>query len=273
LTFIKYVFVLGLFIGTFVQAKIVVMVSVLPQSYLVQKIAKDLIDVKVMVPKGKSPEIYEPLPLQMRDVKEAQIYVGVGMPFEKKWLHRFKVTNPKIHFLDVPRTLTQSGFKISHDPHIWLSPALMKIQAREIFRSIASIDLKNKSFYKQNYEELLKEIDTLDSEIKAIFAKPSAKKIFVVYHPAWQYFASEYGLEEIAIESEGKEAKSAHLQEVIDTIRAKNIRTIFLQPQFSKKQVQALSTELGLKIVELDPLQENWAEAMLGYAKAIANQE
>lgn len=270
----KFVCVLGLLVlGTFAQAKIVVMVSVLPQTYLVQKIAKDLVDVKVMVPKGKSPEIYEPLPLQMRDVKETQIYVSVGMPFEKKWLHRFKSANPKLHFLDVPRALTQSGFKVAHDPHIWLSPALMKIQAREIFRSIASIDLKNKSFYKQNYEALLGEIDALDSEIRTVFAQKNAKKTFVVYHPAWGYFAKEYGLEEIAIESEGKEAKSAHLQEVIALIKAKNIRTIFLQPQFSKKQVQALSAEFGLEVVELDSLQEDWAEAMLGYAKAIANQE
>lgn len=270
----KYVFMVSLLLFGFIaQAKIVVMVSVLPQSYLVQKIAKDLVEVRVMVPNGKSPEIYEPLPLQMRDIKDAQIYVGVGMPFEKKWLHRFKSTNPKLYFLDMPRAIMQSGFKISQDPHIWLSPKLMKIQAREIFRAIASIDFKNKNFYKQNYEEFLQEIDALDSEIKAIFAKPNAKKVFVVYHPAWHYFASEYGLEEIAIESEGKEAKSAHLQEVIALIKQKGIRTIFLQPQFAKKQVQALSTELGLQIVELDSLQENWAEAMLGYAKAIATQK
>lgn len=270
----RYMFVLlVLLLGSIVQAKITVMVSVLPQSYLVQKIAKDLVEVKVMVPNGKSPEIYEPLPLQMRDIKEAQIYVGVGMPFEKKWLHRFKSTNPKLYFLDMSSALNKSGFKVAHDPHIWLSPTFMKIQAREIFRAIASIDFKNKNFYKQNYEELLHEIDALDSEIRAIFAKPNAKKVFVVYHPAWHYFASEYGLEEIAIESEGKEAKSAHLQEVIALIKQKGIHTIFLQPQFAKKQVQALSTELGLQIVELDPLQENWAEAMLGYAKVIATQK
>ncbi|WP_394997287.1 metal ABC transporter solute-binding protein, Zn/Mn family [uncultured Helicobacter sp.] len=268
----RYLFVLGILLSV-AQAKVMVMVSVLPQSYLVQKIAKDYADVKVMVPKGKSPELYEPLPLQMRDVKESHIYVGVGMPFEKKWFRRFKSVNPKLRFVDVPRALTQSGFKVAHDPHIWLSPALMKIQAREIFHAIAGIDLKNKSFYKQNYESLLKEIDALDSEIQAIFAKPSAKKIFVVYHPAWGYFASDYGLQEVAIESEGKEAKSAHLQEVINTIKSNNIRTIFLQPQFSKKQVQALSNELGLKIIELDSLQEDWAEAMRAYARAIATQE
>ena len=60
---------------------------------------------------------------------------------------------------------------------------------------------------------------------------------------------------------------------MIAIIKQKCIQTIFLQPQFAKKQVQALSTELGLQIVELDSLQENWAEAMLGYAKAIATQK
>ncbi|RDU53439.1 hypothetical protein CQA49_06015 [Helicobacter sp. MIT 00-7814] len=247
-----------------------VMVSIAPQSYLVEKIAKERAKVSILVPQNLAPESYEPRPEQMKEIKDMRLFVGIGMPYEKKWQNRFKQVNPRMRVINSTSSIPQNMF-IENDNHTWLSPKLLKLQAKEIFYAIASIDLHNKKIYEENYEALLKELDSLDSEIKAIFAKEDSKKIFVVAHSCLKYFARDYGLQELALDFKSAE-KAKQLSEVKAQIKDSQIHTIFTQPQYSKKQAQALSYELKAQIEELNVLSADIKEMLLKVAHAIAEQ-
>lgn len=265
--------------------KLNVIVSVPPQIYFVKKIAKDFVNVTAMVPDGRSPETYEPLPSQIKLIKNATLYLGIGMEFEKAWKDRFMGANPDLKFIDLSDGLSLRKFASdkhhansisSHhhsvfDPHIWLSIHLTKQEAEKIAQILGQIDPSRTAIYQENLKILLAEINELDSKIKAIFNRPNAQKSFVVYHPAFGYLADEYNLEEIALERNGKLPKTKQMIALRKAIRNKNIRVVYIQPEFSKKRILALANELNLEIKELDPLARDWANNILFIVSQIAS--
>jgi zinc transport system substrate-binding protein len=248
-----------------------VFVSIPPQKYFVQKIGGDLVSVAVLVPAGADPHTYEPKPKQMAELTKCAVYFAVGIDFEKAWLPRIAGTNPKmriVHTDDGIKKIIMTDHhhdKMGHhhhggtqDPHVWLSPALVKIQAEHIFHALIDIDPDNWMRYKNNYTAFLEEIDILDAELKNLFAGRKGDR-FMVFHPSWGYFAKKYDLEQVPIEIEGKAPKPAQLTTLIRYAREHGIRVVFVQPQFSAKSAEMISHEIGGHVVHVDPMAENWA--------------
>ena len=145
------------------------------------------------------------------------------------------------------------------DPHIWTSPALVKIQAKTILKALQAADPSNKKEYEANYNSFAVKIDALDQELKEIFAGKKGMQ-FMVFHPAWGYFAHDYGLKQVPIEIEGKDPKPAQLKELIKHAKEDGIRVIFVQPQFSTKSAETVAREIGGQVAFADPLAADWME-------------
>ena len=265
-------------------------VSILPQKYFVEKIVKDNFDVNVMVKPGASPHTYEPKSSEMRSLANSKIYFYTDVSFEKVWLDKFKLSAKNTTFINTANAIEKitmekhthenEGKHEEHnhdkheneslDPHIWLDPVLVKIQAKNIYDAIVKIDSKNSEFYKTNYEEFLKEIDLLNTELKTIL-KPFENRAFMVFHPSWGYFAKRYNMEQIAVEVEGKEPKPNELVELIKDAKKHNIKIVFVSPQFSQKTAKTISHNIQASVISIDALSEKWADNLLLTAKEIAN--
>ena len=263
--------------------KLGVFVSILPQKYFVKKIGGDQVAVSVMVKPGSSPAIYEPKPRQMADLKRAKMYFAVGVPFEKVWLKKIAGTNPAMRIVHTDAYIEKIPIESHHshdekpteqdrpqiadhdhqnlDPHIWLSPPLVKRQADTIMEALLQVDPAHRSAYEQRHKKFLHELDELHEQLESIFAG-KADLEFMVFHPSWGYFAHTYGLRQIAIEIEGKAPKPAQLQELIEYAKQHHIQAIFVQPQFSKKSAALIAREINAHLVVADPLAENWYENM-----------
>ena len=247
-----WLFALLLFVSP-CYALVNVAVSILPQRFFVKKIAEDKVNVVVLVPPGYNPATYEPRPSQIAQVERSCVYFAIGVPFEKAWLKRFVRLNKELIIVH-----TDEGIKkINGDPHIWLSPPFVKKQVETIAKWLKKIDPPNKNFYENNLREFLLQIDALDREIADIL-KSKKGRPFLVYHPCWGYFAERYGLRQIAIEEEGKEPSVLKLAKLISYCKRAKIKAIFVQPQFSKKSAHIIAKELGIKIIAIDPLAEDW---------------
>jgi zinc transport system substrate-binding protein len=262
-------------------------VSVAPQKYFVQKIGGDLVSVSVLVPAGADPHTYEPKPKQMAELSKSAVYFAVGVDFEKVWLKKIAATSPKLRIVRTDDGIAKIAMTVQYrdkenhpghaktgrrhhagslDPHIWLSPALVKIQAEHILNALIAVDPKNRLRYKARYAVFSKEIDALDAELKNTFAGSKGEQ-FMVFHPSWGYFAEAYGLKQIPIEIEGKDPKPAQLQMLIRHARERGIRVVFVQPQFSAKNAEMVSREIGGQVVYVDPMAENWAVNMREVAR------
>jgi zinc transport system substrate-binding protein len=275
------VFIIASF--AFANDKLPVFVSIAPQRYLVQQIGNDLVDVQVMVSPGTDPHTYEPRPQQMVAISKAKLYFAIGIEFEKANLKKIVSTNPKIRIVNMDRGIKKipmadaghhgagqeqrkkGGDKNEDhhhehgglDPHIWLSPPLVKIQVRTILTALQEIDPSNQTVYTANYHQFTLRIDKLDAELKTTFAGKQGLK-FMVFHPSWGYFAHAYGLKQVPIEIGGKHPKPAQLKELIEHAKEEGINVIFVQPQFSRKSAGLVAKEIGGQLVFVDPLAEDW---------------
>ncbi|MDY6854913.1 MAG: zinc ABC transporter substrate-binding protein [Thermodesulfobacteriota bacterium] len=252
-----------------------VFVSILPQKYFVEKIGRKRVVVSVMVKPGANPATYEPKPSQMKALSMAKIYFAIGVPFEKAWLKKIATTNPNMVVVHTEQGIEKRTMRTQHrhksgkafkdhheikDPHIWLSPALVILQARNILEAMSNLDPIYAHIYRSNYKKFAEEIIQLDTEIMNLFSKKGDKVEFMVFHPAWGYFAQAYGLEQIPVEIEGKKPKPADLRHLIKHAKEKDIRAIFVQPQFSAQSARTIAKAIEAEIVFSDPLALNWAD-------------
>ncbi|MDA8403919.1 MAG: zinc ABC transporter substrate-binding protein [Desulfobacteraceae bacterium] len=268
--------------------KIQAFVSIPPQAYFIKKIGGDAVAVTIMVSAHQSPENFEPLPSQMAALSKADVYFAIGAPFEEVWLKKFTASYPRMRLVHtddgiIKKPIQREGayppemndsFSQGHhhdglDPHVWLSPPLVMIQARHIRDALISIDPSRAPEYNANFNRFMTELTLLDKKIKTIFAATAGKKKFLVFHPSWGYFADAYGLTQLAIEMEGKEPKAKEVAGLIAYAARNNIRTIFVQPQFSAKQAEIIAKELGGRIESIDPLAPDWNDNLLRTAAAI----
>jgi len=283
----------------FAKEQPTVFVSVLPQKFFVQQISKDFVDIAVMVLPGASPATYEPKPSQMVELASSSLYFSIGVPFENAWLDKIARVNPKMKIIRTEKGInrlamvehhhdgeahhddqqadqhTAGDHEVKHeqedihenglDPHIWLSPPLVKKQAETIAAALTSAYPEQAAFFEQNLTDFLADIDRLNDELHHTLAEKKGMR-FMVFHPSWGYFAKEYGLEQIAIEIEGKNPKPAQLQELIEHARENAVTVVFAQPQFSTKSAKLIAREIGGKVIFIDPLAEDW----LGNMKQVA---
>ncbi|RDU64199.1 metal ABC transporter solute-binding protein, Zn/Mn family [Helicobacter sp. MIT 14-3879] len=258
-------FIITLLFCATLYAKINVSVSIIPQAFFVKQIAGDLVDVNIMVDKGKSPETYEPSMKQLLELNKSSVYFNIGMPFEDAWLDRFKAVNknmkivPPLNEMESKKYFNHNhnnNHSHKHAPHIWLSFVLSKSHIKQIAETLINLDSNNKAIYEKNLNDFLEKIDKafLDAKNKI----KDKNKSFLVYHPAWNYIAEELGLIEYSIELDGKEAKISHTKDILDLIKKYNIKTIFVQPQFSQKSAIAIAKEAGIRIDVVDPLEYDW---------------
>jgi zinc transport system substrate-binding protein len=255
--------------------KIGVVVTVGPQEEFVKRVGGDKVNVTVMVPPGADPHTYEPLPNQMKQVQNAQIYfqVGSGIEFELTWMDKLTSMNSQMKVVN-----TSSGIQLvpntaegeeGSDPHVWVSPRNAKVMVENIYQSLVQTDPGNKDYYTKNRDEYLQELDELDKNITQTLSGKNNTKI-MVYHPAWAYFCRDYNLQQVAIEQAGKEPTPQNIAFLVDTARNESIKVIFVSPEFSSSNAQVIANEIGGKVVVVDPLSQNYLENMKKVAGAFA---
>lgn len=246
-----------------------VAVSVPPQAYFVEKIGGSRVRVEVMIPPGYSHVDYQLSPRQMVALSGARIYVKVGQPAFDVEVHSIDPVlerSPGIRVVDMSR-----GMKIlagegeehgpgSGDPHVWVAPDTVRIAARNIAEALVAADPAHAAEYRANLVSFLAEIDALDRDVRRLLGpgRPGQVRKFMVYHPSWAYFAQEYGLEEIAIEAEGKEPSAQRLLQLIDRGRREGVKVVFVQGGFPRKSAQVIADAVGGRVLTADPQERDW---------------
>ncbi len=261
----KIITLLSLF-STILFADLKVVASIAPQGYFLKKLLKDTDSTyQILLPQNSSPATFSPKPKDLLLLKGADIYFTIGVPFERSWLERFKSANPNLLISDTTKYIT----KVGKDPHIWLDPNLVKLQAKAMVETLVLKDKKSAQTYRKNYEAFAKELDELDGKIRELL-KDAKSREFLVFHPSYGYFARAYGLKQIAIEHEGKATTITQLAETIEYAKEHKIQNIFVAPQFSQKEASFIADKIGAKVVVIDHLSANWDKTMLQIAKSIS---
>lgn len=256
--------------------KKIVAVSIVPQESFVKEVAGELVEVITLIPPGSSPETYSPTPKELQKFSQASIYFTIGIPAEEaNILPAAKDLSPDTKIVDLASIVSQEYpdrefAPGERDPHIWLSPKRVKVMIDVIQKELSALDPENSDTYRKNAEDYKARLDELDANIKEML-KDLQNKSFIVYHPAFGYFADDYGLEMISLEEEGKEATPQRFQELVEIAKSKGIKVIFHQAEVDSRQAKAFAEEIGGRTEKIEPLSPNYIENLEKMAKTIAD--
>lgn len=283
-------------LDAFATSPINVQVSILPQKYFVERIGKDRVNVDVLVKPGKSPATYSPSPGQIKKLMLSKIYFRIGVPFENGILDKLKAIHG-LQIVDTRKGIALRQMEDDHDedhdahhdhdadhdhendhedhhhkgndPHIWMSPMAVKIQAHTIFLALSDIDPEGRDEYKNNYEGFVKDLDNLDERLKTILKDLKGENLFV-FHPAFGYFTDAYGMKQIAVETMGKAPKGKKLSKIIKLAKKEKTRVIFVQPQFDRNSARKIASAIKGAVISIDPLAYDYMASMETIARSIA---
>jgi zinc transport system substrate-binding protein len=256
-------------------------VSILPQKTFVEKIAGNDFTVNVLIPPGTSPAAYTLLPSQLQEISKSVIWFRIGyIGFEHSWKDKIEQANTKMKVVDLSEGLDliaqgnmQHGdhvHPVGVDPHIWLSPVLVKQMAKRILDELSALNPGQSSKYKTNYLEFVKETDQLNIEISNKL-KPFEGRKIIVFHPSLSYFARDYGLLQYSLESGGKEPTPQRMTELIDMANSENIKVMYIQGELDRDHAQVFAEEVKGKIIQVRPLDPAWAENLMEMTNIIVD--
>lgn len=288
--------------------KPVLTVTIEPLRCFTEAIAGDRFTVVSMVPKGVSPETYDPTPAQLIELARSKAYFRIGyIGFEQTWMEKLTENAPHLRFFDMSEwveliyddshnhahththphaqahnrqqahTPEPSAQKKRHrhtggvEPHIWNSTVNARIIARNVLHALIALDQSNKLEYIDRYKRLCERIERTDSLVRKTLSAPDADRAFLIYHPALSYFARDYGLRQIPIEAGGKEPSPAQLKALIDTCRNELVHVVFVQPEFDRRNAELIARQTGTRVVDINPLSYNWEAEMLKVAQSLAS--
>lgn len=284
LTSLLIVAALGLFLRSCTSAstsKPTITVSIQPQKYMLEKIVGDKWEIKCLLSNGANPESYDPSLTHLLNLENSKAYFRIGnVAFESAIINKVQNNNPGLKLFDNSEGIslirgTHSHGDVEHasdiDPHTWTSVKNAKTIASNMYKAVVDLDPENKAYYSRNFKNFLSSLDSLDREISQQL-QPYRGSAFVVWHPSLSYFARDYGLEQISLSPEGKEASVKTMQSTIDKAIVRDVKTLFFQKDIDSRQAQVANEQIKAEIVNINPLNYEWDKEMRSIANAISRQ-
>ncbi len=270
-------------------------VSIEPLRYFTEAIAGPSWQVETLVPRGASPETYDPTPRQLSRLAQSQAFLRIGyIGYELVWSDRLAENAPQVPFYNLSEGIDLIyGHHHHHDhhnhegnyaeqeehhhheeaegvePHTWNSPRNARLIATHIRDILTTLDAPNGTLYSQRCDSLCQRIDRCDSLLRVLLSQPQASRAFMIYHPALSYLARDYGLTQIAIESDGKEPSAARMKALSQLCQAHDIKVIFIQPEFDRHSAESIAQQTGTRLVSINPLAYDWEAELIHTATAL----
>lgn len=258
-----------------------VLVSIPPQAWLVERLAGDRVAVMELVPPGASPHSYDPTPRQLTAAAGAALWFTVGATMEQALQPRLRRMLPDLRIVPTADEAVgrpagadshEGGHghegEHEHDPHVWLDPLMAADAAVRMAAALSRLDPDGASHYAERLAALQRELADLDRELAGTLAPVRGGELLVM-HPAFGWFAERYGLIQTAVEQGGLSPSPRHLAATLERARDRGVRTLFLQPQTSPDQARTVAREAGFTVGVLDPLARDYAANLRSMAAAM----
>lgn len=287
---ITLLLLLSIFLSSQANAAMQTFVSIPPQKWLVDRVGGNLVNTSILAGKGQDPHTFEPAPQTMRRLASASLWFTLDMEFERQLTKRIRQTAPKLRIVDTTSGITKllmarhedvhhhdehgddhhehdSNHESTHvrhghakgqDPHVWLSPENLIVMATTVEQALAEADPANSTSYERNRKQVEEKLTQLHQDLARMLASHKGAS-FYVFHPSFGYFAHAYGLEQHAVEVEGKTPSPRQLSRLISKAKEEGVKVIFVQPQFDTHSGQVIAKAIHGEVVHLDSLAEDVA--------------
>lgn len=250
--------------------KLRVAATIAPCAYFTDRIGNSYLDVISILPPSIDIHTFEPTPQSMENLRNIDLWIQIGAPFEEKITPTITKLNPDMKILNLSEKIpllpiaTHTEFftpcKHNHgdrDMHFWMSPSQAENCSRVIAQELVKIDRTHSHEFSEGLNIFLGDLGNLDRSLR-IKLKDVVGSAIIVAHPALGYFCNDYQLKQYSIECEGKEPLPQDLQNLTEQVKKERVLCVFSQKGFDSRGARLLASKLQLPIYELDPFAWNY---------------
>jgi zinc transport system substrate-binding protein len=248
--------------------------TVLPMTYLIEKIGKDLVEVDSIIGKGENPHTFSLSPQEVTKISKSDMIMTFDSSFERVLTKKLASINKEIKTYKIYEEKEEHHHHHHHDhendPHVWMSVHKVKEISKSIYQILLKEFPREKRYITTNYYRLIKEIEG----IKKILTRrllPYKGKAFLVYHAAYGNLAEEFGLKQMAIQVGESEPSPKHLSEVIKTAKKLKLKGILCQKQFANRSAKIVARAVKAKLIFINPLNKDIISNLDEVSKSIVS--
>ena len=253
--------------------------SIFPIYDMARNIVGDRADVFFVVPIGANPHTYEPVPSEVQRMQRVDVCIGIHPEFDG-WLKDYVPASARAVFLQEkidyyemeenahPSHDTEGEDHHQHNPHIWLSVRNAKAIVSQITKMMVELDVENRDDFKRQAQEYLGRLDRLDVEVSGLWKEVEHKR-FIQWHPAWDYFAHDYGLEIVGTieHGHGDQPSVREFKSLVDEARRKHVKVVVIGLNLESSATEAMVDEIAGTLIRLDTIGDPEDEDRNSYIK------
>lgn len=256
------------------HARLLVAVTVPAQAWLVKQIAGKHVDLLTMVPPGHVPESAQPGPRNLARFQQADIHFTIGHPsfiFETRYINPYREKSTAATWLsmyEIARKMMPTHKLEASDPHLWTSPSIMLASANVVEQTLTRLEPESADVFQSNLQKLNEKIKNYDEQLRAQLEGRDSDKL-LVYHPAWGHFCQDFGLQQLAIEKEGKAPGAGSLSGFFTRLQDHNITNIISSPGADQRIASLIADQFKINVMLVNPMDSDWYRMMLMMKQAL----
>ena len=255
------------------NAAVNVMASTEDLADLTRQVGGDKVKVESIARGYQDPHFVEAKPSFILKLAKADLLVVVGRELEIGWLPPLvqQSRNAKIQpgaegyldasltakILEIPTgqiTRAMGDVHPQGNPHYWLDPGNGRHIAKAIADKLAKMAPADAAYFQSRYADFDKRRAEAEKRWDAQMAPYKGLKI-VTYHRSWPNFTDRFGLDVIGyVEPRpGIPPSPSHTLDLINDMKAKNVKIIMVEPYFDLKTPNSIARETGAKVLVMAP--------------------
>lgn len=220
--------------GDNTKGKLKIVTTIFPEYDITRAIAKDKVDLELMIKPGVDVHSFTPTPQDIKTVQNSDIFVYGGTEHDK-WVENLTksidMKNKKVvKLVDGIQQLEEEsvdGMKHEHhhddekedehnhdhkhekkdehdhkdesekelDPHYWTLPKNAIQMVKTITNALVEKDPDNAEFYKENAKNYIKQLEGVDKELHDVVDNAKIKKVVIADRFPFRYLFKDLGLE------------------------------------------------------------------------------
>ena len=255
-------------------------VSFEPQARMLREIAGDDFEIITLLPAGSDPETYQPSISTMKGLGKAEVFFTLDTDgFERSLTTSIANNFPSLKVVDctegVEKIIGTHGHhdRDSHDhdgeefdPHMLASIKNSILIADNFTRYMMANHPEKADVYHKAGEKLKARMQAMDDSISKMNI---TGKSFAIKHPSLSYFAKDYGLTQIALQADGKEASPLQLTKQMEQIKDSGTQVFIIEKEHASPGDKETASQLGLKIIEVSLNSSDWLSDLIKTANEI----
>ena len=243
--------------------------SLPPVAGIVRALGGDRWSVSSLVGPGQDPHVYEPTPGQVSALASSRLFFRTEMPFEEALAARTASAFPGVAFVALEPAVPHEGghghgHVHGHDEaavHGWLSPANLEAWARAIAAELSAADPAEAGAVEARLSAWLDELAAETARTRAAVSDAGVRA-FAAWHPAYGAWAEAFGLEQIALEADGKAPGPRTLEAARARIAGTGATVLLVQSGAEAARAAAFARAAGLRVAVVPPLADDPLETL-----------